>query len=488
MFLAALLIILIASPALASVGCVCYRAPRVVEKLNLVASICCFVVAIILAVLSVHGPYYFMAHLILLDSLGAWVFLCTSIVYLLTSIYSIGYMREYKDDQRLWIYYSIFSAFALAMFLAAIMNNIAVYWVCIDLTTIVSTFLVCFKRSKESVEASWKYLVIVIAGLCLALLGIIFFEWGGSLAAGSHFEMTWQGLVNAVPHMSIHLAILAYILVLVGFGTKVGLTPMHTWLPDAHSEGPAPASAMLSGALLNTAMLSLARFVAIMQHAGLGLVAHTLYVVMGALSLIIAAFFIPRQTGAKRLMAYSSLEHMGVVALGFGFGGVLGIAGAMYHMLAHSLNKALMFIGCGNMMQAFHTKLMSKMRGVLTVFPRTGLIWLLGAVAITGAPPGALFLSELTIMRGGIASNNMWAVFLMIVLLIVIFCGFMMHFFRMYCSSPPEKIEAPVKISRWKVAPMVMAVVPLFLFGFWWPEGFWHYFVITAHQLIGSGF
>lgn len=478
-----LLIILVLSPCVVILLSSLINSHSFSEKINLYGSIVCFLSALLLVLTSKSSATYFFSNYIIIDHLSAWVLLCTSIVYCLASMYSVGYVKDnFKDSRR--NYYRLFSGFALAMILAPLMNEIDLYWVCIDLTTIVSTFLICFKRSQESVEASWKYLVIVIAGLSLALLGILLFEWEGNLLGGAQFKMTWDMLLILSAKMNTHLLVLAFILVTVGFGTKVGLAPMHTWLSDAHSEGPPPASAMLSGALLNTAMLSLARFVAIMQQAGLALFAHTILVIFGVLSLIVAGFFISKQTAVKRLMAYSSLEHMGVVALGFGFGGVLGIAGAMYHMLNHSLNKSLMFFGCGNAMTIYHSHDMADMRGVLKQFPKTGLVWLLGAVAITGAPPGALFLSEMTIMRAGLGSAQMWAVFVMLIFLIVIFCSFIKHFFYMY-SGEPAVYQGTTKrqLSIWYYLPMILAVIPLFLFGFWWPEVLWQYFVTTVNQL-----
>jgi len=272
--------------------------------------------------------------------------------------------------------------------------------------------------------------------------------------------------------------------VLVGFGTKVGLAPMHTWLPDAHSEGPAPVSAMLSGALLNVAMLGIVRFITILNHTPIGIFAKTILIIFGVLSLAFAALFIVKQKDIKRLMAYSSVEHMGVLAIGFGFGGVFGFAGALYHMLNHSLNKSLMFFGAGNAMHVYNTKDISGMHSVLKNMPLMGGIWLAGAIAITGSPPFGLFLSEITVLRGGMQSTNEWAVFVMALLLIVIFCGFLNHFRKMVFDNK-EKIEIShhEKISKWCIAPMIIAVIPLLILGLWWPHGLWDYFINISSQL-----
>jgi hydrogenase-4 component F len=476
------LIILIVMPCCVIVTCFITRNRKVCQFINLISSIVCFVCGIILVTQTNGHEYNYLSNYIYLDSLCTWVLLCTTTVYLLASMYSIGYITGYKDQaNRLNTYYGFFAGFALVMFIGAIINNLILYWIAIDLTTIVSTFLVCFRRTPESVEASWKYLVVVISGLSLAILGIVLFQWGLKSTPMHGQMLSWNTLKEAAPYYNVHLLRLAFILVLLGFGTKVGLAPMHTWLPDAHSEGPAPASAMLSGALLNTAMLGIVRFLSIVSDAGHAVFAHTLLVILGVISLLVAGFFIAKQNGVKRLMAYSSLEHMGVIGLGFGFGGMLGFAGAMYHMINHSLNKSVMFFGCGNAMEAYESKVMSGMRGILKIFPRSGLVWLLGAVAITGAPPGGLFLSELTIMRGGLASSNMWAVFIMLIMLIIIFCGFMMHFFQMYNEKPSQTALNKPKFSFWYFLPMFLGIIPLYIFGIWWPQGFWHYFTQTAH-------
>jgi hydrogenase-4 component F len=297
--------------------------------------------------------------------------------------------------------------------------------------------------------------------------------------------MTWDVLREAAPKLNPQLVTLSYLLVLVGYGTKVGLAPMHTWLPDAHSESPAPISAMLSGALLNAAMLGIVRYLAIADGAGVGTLARTTLVAFGIASLLVGTLFIVRQNGVKRLMAYSSVEHMGVIALGFGFGGPLGVIGALYHMLNHSLNKSLMFFGAGNVMRSLGSKDITSLRGVWSRFPVQGALWLAGAVAITGAPPFGLFLSELAILRAGLAQSFAWAVYIMLVLLIVIFVGFLNHFRVMYFE--PEGKRASGRISAWCIAPMWLSLIPLLILGVWWPHAIWDHLMAIAVVLAGAG-
>jgi hydrogenase-4 component F len=481
-----LLLAMMTAPAVAALACLVIRERSVVEKVNLAASIVVFVTAVPLTILSADGPYRYWSDYIVVDMPGVWVALCTSIVYLLASIYAVGYMRLLQEDEKLWSFYALFSGFAFTVLASTVMNNAGLYWIAIELTTLVSTFLVGFERAPESVEAAWKYIVIVSAGISLALLGTVLFYWSGSFVLGPVYDMTWTTLQQSASRMNPTLVSLSYLLVLIGYGTKVGLAPMHSWLPDAHSESPAPVSAMLSGALLNSAMLGIVRYLTVCDAAGVGQFTRTVVVALGVLSLLVGALFIVRQDGIKRLMAYSSVEHMGVVALGFGFGGLFGIAGALYHMLNHSLNKSLMFFGAGNVMRSFGTKEIHGIRSVWARYPVQGSLWLAGAAAITGAPPFGLFLSELVILRAGMEQNYVWAVAAMIVLLIVIFVGFLNHFREMYFQPEENADRQPLPISRWCVTPMWLALAPLLLFGLWWPSGMWDHFSAIAHVLAST--
>lgn len=456
--------------------------PRWAEFLNLTAAGISFALSVALILTAPRRAVVLGDHFLLLTPLGLWIVLCVAIVYLLASWYAVGYMRLLTEEaKRLPRFYALLCGFALTMLVAPFMNNPGIYWIVIDLTTIVSAFLVGFEREAESAEAAWKYIIIVSAGLSLALLGIIFFYWAGTLQSGPVYDMTWGHLRLIAASAPKALLLLAFLLTLVGFGTKVGLAPMHTWLPDAHSEGPAPVSALLSGALLNTAMLGIVRFLGILNAGGMGFAGRTALVVLGILSLLIAGLFIVRQTGAKRLMAYSSIEHMGIVALGFGFGGVLGIAGAMYHMLNHALNKSLMFFGAGNMMRAYGSKDMRVIRRILKFYPVTGIAWLLGAISITGAPPFGLFQSEIAILRAGMEGPNIWAVWVMVILLIVIFIAFLQHFRRMYAGAATARDHIPhMPLSLWMTVPMWLALIPLTILGLWWPPLLWHFFEHAA--------
>jgi len=457
------------------------------ETSNLLAAAVSFAASIVFVTLSATEPVTALGGYLILDPLAGWVVLCVAAVYLLASIYAVGYMRTETTPARLPRFYALFAGFAASMFLAPVMNNLGLYWIAIELTTLVSTFLVGFDRSPEGTEAAWKYIIVVSTGISLALLGTLLWYWAGTFVLGRRYDMTWSLLEQAAPKTNTVLTTLAFLLVLAGYGAKVGLAPLHTWLPDAHSQGPTPVSAMLSGALLNTAMVGIIRALRIAEAAGDGRLARGGLILLGAISLLVAALLIVRQTGVKRLMAYSSVEHMGVVALGFGFGGPLGVAAALYHMLNHSLNKSLMFFGAGNAARLFGSKRMSSIRTVLRYTPAGGALWLAGAVAITGAPPFGLFLSEFTTLRAGFSGGYPIPALLMLVLLVVIFVGFLNHFRGMYFEPAPGTTpDAAVRLNGWVLAPMWLALIPLLILGLWWPNRLWHLFGLIAGTGGGS--
>ena len=469
------------TPLLAILLMLAQGGPRFAAATNVTASLVVFASSVLLVAACARAPAVLLGGAVLADPLGAWVILCTAAVYLLASLYAAGGVHGADRPARLVRFHVLFAGFAFATLVAPMMNNAGLYWIAVELTTLVSAFLVAFERTPEATEAAWKYMVVVSAGISLALLGTVLLYWAGSFVLGPSYDMTWEALRGAAGRMNPGLVLFAFLLLLAGYGTKVGLAPMHTWLPDAHSEAPAAVSALLSGALLNTAMLGVVRGLSVAEAAGRGEGARAALLGLGALSLLVAALFIVRQRGIKRLMAYSSVEHMGIIALGFGFGGPLGVAGALYHMLNHALNKTLMFCGAGSMRECFDSRDIGAIREVGRRFPVFGALWLAGAVAITGAPPFGLFASELTILRAAFAGPLAWLGAVAALLLIVIFAGFLNHFRIMYFTpAAAAPARAPAVLS---VLPMALALAPLLLFGLWWPGALWHYFAVVARSL-----
>ena len=289
-----LALLLAVAPAMAIVLILLIDRPRTAEALNLLASAISLVAT--LAILArQEAVATFWSGYVIIDGLGTWTTLCAAIVYFLASLYAVGYMRLLGEETRLARFYAMFAAFGLSTLIAPMMNNAGLYWIAIELTTLISTFLVAFEHEAASIEAAWKYIIVVSAGISLALLGTVLFYWSGTFVIGPTYDMTWKILLDAAPRLNPALVSLAFLLVLIGYGTKVGLAPMHTWLPDAHSEGPAPVSALLSGALLNTAMVGIVRYLAIADAAGISGLAHGTLLALSAFSLFVAALFIVRQ-------------------------------------------------------------------------------------------------------------------------------------------------------------------------------------------------
>ncbi|OPZ20245.1 MAG: Hydrogenase-4 component B [candidate division BRC1 bacterium ADurb.BinA364] len=293
--------------------------------------------------------------------------------------------------------------FLATMTLVAISRHFGLLWVAIEATTLASAPLIYFHRHHRSLEATWKYLLICSVGIALALLGNFFLAVAAKGAPGPH--LTAGHLLEGAAALNPIWLKGAFLLLLVGYGTKMGLAPMHNWLPDAHSEAPSGVSALLSGALLNCAFLGILRAHSVVAAAGLGDFSRPLLILFGLLSMGVAALFMIEQTDYKRLLAYSSVEHMGVLALGAGIGGLAG-GGAMLHAVNHSLAKAMLFLLAGNILAAYRTKNAGKVSGLTRGLPATGALWIAGFLAIAGSPPFGLFNSELMILKGALQSGR----------------------------------------------------------------------------------
>ncbi|MBI0584575.1 MAG: hydrogenase 4 subunit F [Methanomassiliicoccus sp.] len=381
--------------------------------------------------------------LLYMDAFSAYVLMLVSFVGLLAAVYSVPYLgmenREKEvGDLKLRNYYVFFQLFVFTMLLVCVSNNLGIMWIAIEGTTLASAYLVGLYDRDTSVEAAWKYLVICSVGITLALLGIIIVYASSIQVLGeSSSALDWSTLMGVAGSLDPGLLKIAFIFVLVGYGTKVGLAPMHTWLPDAHSQAPTPVSALLSGVLLNCAMYGILRFHLIVSGSSLGPgFSGGLLLLFGLISLATAAAYIILSKDYKRMLAYSSIEHMGIIAIGFGFGGFWGVFGALFHMLNHALTKTLMFFGAGNILQRTGTKEIDRVRGLIRVLPVTGALFLGGALAITGCPPFSLFLSEFMVLAGGLASGDYLAASIYLILIVTVFAAFMYHVGRMVFGEP----------------------------------------------------
>jgi len=415
-----------------------------------------------------------------LDALSRMFLIIVSMLFTGSAIYSMTYLDKHPhfDGPAIAglnflgnsnaIFVACMQLFLAAMTLSVLSINFGLQWIGIEATTLASTPLIYYHRNKRSLEAAWKYLILCSVGIALALMGIFFL----AMASSSHVQQfTPAGMVLFAGYLKLEWLKVAFIFFLVGYGTKMGLAPMHNWLPDAHSEAPSPVSAMLSGALLNCAFLGILRIyqvcvtVPVMQSF-----ASELMLIFGLISLGISGVFILHQPDYKRMLAYSSVEHMGILALGTGLGGA-AIAAAMLHAIAHSLVKASLFLLSGNIVAAFASKKVEHVKGLLRVEPYTGILWLVGFLAITGTPPFATFVSEFTILRVAVQNNSYKVAAIYLLSLLIVFIGMLSIFSQMSLGKKHEEHDkkAPCETPLQLMVPAVFLAIALVL-GIYLPD------------------
>lgn len=373
---------------------------------------------------------------------GMLVLLATSFLFLLIALYAIFYLKEvevYAEP----VFLGALLFFLSAMSMAAVSEHLVVLWIAIEATTLTSAPLILLHKSKNAVEATWKYVLICSVGIALALLGNFFVVFAAELG-GVHVPLTFSNLAEIAPRLNPVWLTAGFIFVLVGYGTKMGLAPMHSWLPDAHSEAPSPASALLSGALLNCAFLGIYKLHVLLGAAGIGASSSAMLVVFGLLSMLVSAIFIIKQKNYKRMLAYSSIENMGVIAFGVGIGG-LACFGAMLHLLHHSLIKSSLFLSSGNILLGCASKHIHEAGRLIKVLPRTCVAFFAGFVGISGLPPFGLFLSELCIIMGAVQKGRIVPAIFFCLALVMIVAGLSRHVLRMSFGGKENEILLPEK-------------------------------------------
>jgi hydrogenase-4 component F len=391
-----------------------------------------------------------------LDAPGKLFLSITSLLFFTSSIYAVGYLRreEQSGKQDLEEDFAFSNApeqifigsllfFLATMTLVTLSQNMGLVWVAVEATTLSSAPLIYFHRHHRSLEATWKYLLICSVGIALALLGI-FFLAVASAGRNGDTSLMLGDLLSRGALMDPRWLRASFILLLVGFGTKMGLAPMHTWLPDAHSEAPSVVSALLSGTLLNCAFLGILRAHQILAASGQLFFGQDLLTGFGLMSMGVAAVFVIRQPDFKRLLAYSSVEHMGILALGVGIGGI-GVFGSMLHAVSHSFTKAGLFLVAGNIMTAYKTKYFENVTGMLRTFPVSAVLWIAGFLAITGSPPFGLFISEFTILRAALAQENYLLAVAYLAVLALVFAAMTATCLRMTQGEPDGQSPAALK-------------------------------------------
>jgi hydrogenase-4 component F len=452
---------------------------RLAAAINVFATLATFIAA--LALLKERpqpGPY------LIVDDLNNAFIVLTTFVGFTTSIFSASYIGHEIETGRLTptflrFYHSMFQILMFAMLLALAANNIGVMWVAIELATLTTVAMVGIYRTHEAIEAAWKYFILGSVGIALALFGTILIYMAARPAIGEGIEaMVWANLVASAASFDPALLNVAFVFLLLGYGTKAGLVPLHAWLPDAHAEGPTPISAVLSGLLLNVALYAILRFKLLLAANPAALAPGPLMILTGLVSVIFASLMLYRRRDIKRMFAYSSIEHMGIITFAFGIGGTIANFAGLLHMAMHSLTKSAIFFAVGHIAQIKGTQRMAEMGGLTQTNPVLGWGLVLGVVAIAGLPPLGIFLSEFLIVTSTFSREPALAALLLLGILLAL--GAFFSRVNDICFGEPR---GPVMPSNASYVPMFAHLALVFLAGVYMPDQVVAWFQNIARQL-----
>jgi hydrogenase-4 component F len=453
-------------------GLICLVVPaRAAAAVTVVSGIASFALVLALVPDAAHGNLSYLSGYLRADAVSVIFLLATGFLYAVVAVYAVGYIAARHDATYTRRFYAGFNAFAWAMLAAPLMGSLALLWIAVEVSTIVSALLVAIEAlptedGDRAAEAAWKYVLIASAGLGLALLATVFAYYAGSQVLGEHYNLAVQPLIQAGSRLPKTPVRLAFLLALLGYGTKVGLFPVHTWLPDAHSEAPTPVSAMLSGSLLAVSFYAILRFYQVAAASlGAGFPRDAL-LAFGVASLLLASLYVFGQRDIKRLLAYSSIEHMGILAIGVSFGAPVALAGVLLHVLAHAAAKGNAFMGAGVFTLKYGTKDISGLRDGLRLLPWSGPLFLLSVFALSALPPSGVFRSEFQIVAGGLASGGYPAAAVLVILVTAAFFGLVTSATSMLLS-PAREAPAPGRSEpgAWMVIPVLAGLAVLCLLG-----------------------
>ncbi len=444
---------------------------RAIEYCTVAAGVIEAGIAILIAYTTLTSSVVYAPPLFAVDALGAFALLFTTIVGLAAAMHSIGYLRQEREKdiigfRRVREYYVLFHLFFFAMFVAATTGSPIVMWTAIEATTLATAFLISFYNKPSALEAGWKHLIVNSVGLLLGFLGTLLFLNAAASVGEVGTFISWDALRTLSPALDPMLIKIAFIFCLVGYGTKVGFVPMHTWLPDAHSKAPAPISSLLSGVLLNMALIAVIRFRAITDMVIDPSFSQYLLIGFGLVSLIVAALIIFGQKNYKRMLAYSSIEHMGLMAIGFAIGGVAAVA-ALFHMLYHALLKPILFFAAGNFFLKYSSTKTLKIRGALTLMPFTAVAFFAALLAVSGIPPSGIFFTKLTMLSAGIDAFP-YSMLLVMVALALILAGFLKSATLMLFSEAPADLPKG-EANAWTVAAIAFLALLFVVFSIYVP-------------------
>jgi hydrogenase-4 component F len=413
---------------------------------------------------------------VMVDGLSALILLLIALVATTAAVYSIGYMSHGNVTRgKLRLYHANYNLFIFSMLAIPLLAEPTLVWIVVELTTLCSALLVSFENTREALEAAWKYVVLSLMGAGFALFGFLMLF--AAMHAGGAGLYTWPGLIAAAPTMPPLVAQTAFLMILIGLGTKVGLVPMHTWLPDAHSQAPSPVCALLSGIETTSILYVILRLFPVMQGVPAAH-AETWALVLGLISVGTASFLLLQVTDYKRLFAFSTVEHMGIILAAVGLGASAHY-GAMQQIVNHSVTKSFCFFAAGATLLGVGTRQIGSVRGLIRRAPAAGAALLLGGLAITGAPPLAVFLSEFAILRAGLVQSQYLVTGLLAVFIVIAFFGVMLHVNRMVFgragSGPAEADpQEETAATRFRLPlsctlALIVAAIPVIIFGVYVP-------------------
>jgi hydrogenase-4 component F len=459
------LIALLATPLVAAV-LLTRAAGRAAAAVHALASVATVALALLVSVAVVRQrTIEALDGFLRADALSAWMVGLIGVVAALAAIEAPRYVSAATERR----FYPFFHLFVFTMLLAVTTDDVGFMWVAVEGTTLASVFLVNFERSRASLEASYKYVLICSVGIAVAFLGTVLIYFADVSRFGEvEHALRWTTLRRLAPGLPAGIVEIAFVFLIVGYGTKAGLAPMHTWLPDAHSEAPAPVSAMMSGILLAIGVYAILRFKPIVDLAAGPAVARRLLLGLGLASMAVAAAFLWSPRNYKRMLAYSSVEHLGLVSLGLGFGGPWGLAGAMLHIGNHALAKSVLFLLAGRIRTAYGSIEIESVRGLLARLPVSGPLFFAAMLALMGLPPFGLFVSEVMIFGAGFASGPIEVAVVALGLLLVAFAGLLRTLQRMLYGEGAVHLG---ERGAWASAPLMAALALLVMTGLAWPPG-----------------
>jgi len=452
-------------PAVATLVLAALPGYRLTARLNVLAALATFVTALSLFIVTPEsGPY------LLVDDLNKVFIVLTTFVGFTTSVFSASYIDHEIEIGRLTpvfvrFYHAMYQALMFAMNLALVANNIGVMWVAIELATLTTVSMVGIYRTHEALEAAWKYFILGSVGIALALFGTILIYMAARPVMGEGLSaMVWTVLVTRASQFDPALLNVAFVFLLLGYGTKVGLAPLHAWLPDAHAEGPTPISAVLSGLLLNVALYALLRFKILLALNPAVIAPGPLMVSLGLISCLFAALMLYRRRDIKRMFAYSSIEHMGIIVFAFGMGGPLANFAGLLHMTMHSLTKSAIFFAVGHVAQAKGTQKIADMGGLTVTHPVLGWGLVLGVVAIAGLPPLGIFMSEFLMVSSTFAREP-WLAVILVAGILVALGGLFLRLNTIAFGEP----RGPAARAQASYVPMFAHLALVFMAGIYMP-------------------